>query len=48
MPLFDIQSKISLVKSEDHYKGVQKCLEFIKIDIKYSLLKITSLIIKIN
>jgi len=44
----NVQSKVSLIKSRDHYTGVRKCLAPIKDDIKTSLSKISSLVIKIN
>jgi uncharacterized protein (DUF362 family) len=40
--------KVSLVKSNDHYGGVQRSLEHIKNDIKKSLSDVSSLVIKIN
>jgi len=43
-----MKSKVSLVKSKDHFKGVQKSLEPINDDIKESLSKISPLVIKIN
>lgn len=43
-----MRSKVSLVKSNGHFKGVQKSLEPIKEDIKESLSKISPLVIKIN
>lgn len=42
-----MQSKVSLVKTEDH-EGVQKALDIIKEDIENALTKISSLVIKIN
>jgi uncharacterized protein (DUF362 family) len=41
-------TKVSLVRSEDHYSGVQRSLEPIKGDLKNSLSDATSLAIKIN
>jgi len=41
-------SKVSLVKSEDHYNGVQNTLHIIKDDLVKSLSNISSLVIKVN
>ncbi|MCJ7713335.1 DUF362 domain-containing protein [Candidatus Bathyarchaeota archaeon] len=43
-----MKSKVSLVKSEEHYKGVQDTLLNIKEDIVNSLSNISSLVIKVN
>jgi uncharacterized protein (DUF362 family) len=43
-----IKSKISLVKSPNHFEGVQQSLGYLKKDVKASLSEISSLVIKIN
>jgi uncharacterized protein (DUF362 family) len=43
-----MKSKISLVKSESHFEGVQQSLAHIQSDVEKSLSTISSLIIKIN
>jgi len=43
-----MKTKIALSKSKNHYYGVQKSLSLLKNDIKKSLAKIPSLVIKIN
>jgi uncharacterized protein (DUF362 family) len=44
----NIMPKVSLVKSKNHYRGVQRSLENIKNDVKKSLSDVSSLVIKIN
>ena len=41
-------SKVSLVISEEHYKGVQNTLDYIKDDLVNSLSNLSSLVIKVN
>ena len=40
--------KVSLVKSNNHYRGVNECLKNLKDEIKKSVSNISSLIIKVN
>lgn len=43
-----MKSKISLVKSENHFEGVQQSLEQLRTDVEKTLSEISSLVIKIN
>ena len=43
-----LKSKISLVKSENHFEGVQQSLEQLRTDVEKTLSEISSLVIKIN
>jgi uncharacterized protein (DUF362 family) len=43
-----MKAKISLIKSQDHTKGVERSLELIGKDLQESLSSVRSLVIKIN